>query len=116
MLKVGGFALVGNELRLALHRFRHRAGAGDVVGALTVGLLASLMRHGLHEPRISLTVSSIIMVVPGTFAFQTVVLFNQGDALAALRAAVLGDLVASAMALGLAAARFITERRWLVES
>jgi hypothetical protein len=44
------------------------------------------------------------------------VLFDQGDMLAAIQAAVLNGFVVGAMALGLAAARFITERRWIVES
>jgi hypothetical protein len=43
------------------------------------------------------------------------VLFDQGDMLAALQAAVLGGLVVGAMALGLAAARFVSERKWMVE-
>jgi uncharacterized membrane protein YjjB (DUF3815 family) len=54
--------------------------------------------------------------VPGTYAFQTVVLFDQGDMLAAIQAAVLGGFVVGAMALGLAAARFVSERGWIVES
>jgi hypothetical protein len=35
--------------------------------------------------------------------------------LAAIRAAVLGGFVVGARALGLAAARFVTERKWMVE-
>ena len=54
-------------------------------------------------------------MVPGTYAFETVVLFNQGDVLPALQAATLGGFVVGAMALGLAAARFVSERGWLVE-
>lgn len=43
-------------------------------------------------------------------------LFDQGHMLAAIQAAVLNGFVVGAMALGLAAARFITERQWIVES
>jgi uncharacterized membrane protein YjjB (DUF3815 family) len=50
-------------------------------------LLASLARHRLHEPRIALTVPGIIIMVPGMYAFQTIVLFDHGDMLAAIRAA-----------------------------
>ena len=81
-----------------------------------VGLLASLARPRLHEPRIALTVPGIIIMVPGTYAFQTVVLFDQGDTLAAMQAAVLGGFVVGAMALGLAAARFVSDRGWVFET
>jgi uncharacterized membrane protein YjjP (DUF1212 family) len=116
VLAVGGLALVGNELRLALHDAGTALELATFVGALTVGLLASLARRRLREPRIALTVPGIIIMVPGTYAFETVVLFEQGAVLAAMQAAVLGGFVVGAMALGLAAARFISERGWIVES
>jgi hypothetical protein len=40
----------------------------------------------------------------------------QGDMLAAMQAAALGGFIVGAMSLGLTASRFITERRWLIES
>jgi uncharacterized membrane protein YjjB (DUF3815 family) len=116
VLAVGGLALVGNELRLALHDAGMTLELATFVGALTVGLLASLARRRLREPRIALTVPGIIIMVPGIYAFETVVLFEQGAVLAAMQAAVLGGFVVGAMALGLATARFITERGWIVES
>ena len=86
------------------------------LGALTVGLLASLVGTWLDEPRIALTVPGIIIMVPGTYAFETVVLFNQGDVLAGAagrHARRLSWLAPWRSAL--AAARFISERNWLVE-
>ena len=98
----------------------HDLGAGlapaTLLGALAVGVIASALRGPLHEPRIALTVPGIIIMVPGIYGFQTVVLLNQGDVLAALHPAVLGSFVVGAMALGLAAARFVTEPGWLKES
>lgn len=116
VLAVGGLALVGNELRLALHDAGMALPPATFVGSLAVGLLATLARHRLHAPRIALTVPGIIIMVPGTYAFQTIVLFEQGDMLGALQAASLGGFVVGAMALGLAAARFVSERGWLIES
>jgi uncharacterized membrane protein YjjB (DUF3815 family) len=103
-------------LRLVLHDLGMALPPATFVGALTVGLLASLVGTLLDEPRIALTVPGIIIMVPGTYAFETVVLFNQGDVLPALQAATLGAFVVGAMAVGLAAARFISDRSWLVES
>jgi uncharacterized membrane protein YjjP (DUF1212 family) len=116
VLAVGVLALVGNELRLALHDVGMTLAPATFLGALAVGLMASLARRHLPEPRIALTVPGIIIMVPGIYAFQTVVLFDQGDMLAAIQAAVLGGFVVGAMALGLAAARFVSERGWIVES
>ncbi|HEY7972401.1 MAG TPA: threonine/serine exporter family protein, partial [Xanthobacteraceae bacterium] len=116
VLTVGCLALVGNELRLALHDAGMQLALATFLGALTVGLLASAARPWLREPRIALTVPGIIIMVPGTYAFQTVVLLDEGNVLAALRAASLGAFVVGAMALGLAAARLVSQRGWIVES
>ena len=116
VLAVGALALVGNELRLALNDAGITLAPATFLGAFAVGLLASLARPRLHEPRIALTVPGIIIMVPGTYAFQTVVLFDQGDTLAAMQAAVLGGFVVGAMALGLAAARFVSDRGWVFET
>ena len=116
VLTVGCLALIGNELRLGLHDLGLDLPPATVLGAMTVGLLASWIRPFMHEPRVALTVPGIIVMIPGTYAFQTIVLFNQGYVLEALHAAVLGGFVVGAMAVGLVAARFITERHWMVES
>jgi uncharacterized membrane protein YjjP (DUF1212 family) len=116
VLAVGVLALIGNELRLALHDAGMTLAPATFLGALAVGLMASLARRHLHAPRITLTVPGIIIMVPGIYAFQTVVLFNQGSLLAALQAAVLGGFVVGAMAMGLAAARFLSQRGWIIES
>jgi uncharacterized membrane protein YjjP (DUF1212 family) len=116
VVTVGGLALVGNELRLAVHDAGMQLALATFLGALVVGLLASVARPWLREPRIALTVPGIIIMVPGTYTFQTVVLLDQGNVLAALEAASLGAFVVGAMALGLAAARLATQRGWIVES
>ena len=116
VLSVGYLALIGNELRLGLHDMGPDLPPATVLGAMAVGLLASWIRPFIREPRVALTVPGIIVMIPGTYAFQTIVLFNQGYVLEALHAAVLGGFVVGAMAVGLVAARFITERHWMVES
>jgi uncharacterized membrane protein YjjP (DUF1212 family)/uncharacterized membrane protein YjjB (DUF3815 family) len=116
VLTIGCLALIGNELRLGVHDLGLNLPPATVLGATAVGLLASWIRPFMHEPRVALTVPGIIVMIPGTYAFQTIVLFNQGYVLEALHAAVLGSFVVGAMAVGLVAARFITERHWMVES
>lgn len=116
VVTVGCLALVGNELRLAVYDAGLQLALATFLGALVVGLLASVARPWLREPRIALTVPGIIIMVPGTYAFQTVVLLDQGNVLAALEAASLGAFVVGAMALGLATARLASQRGWIVES
>lgn len=115
VLAVGVLSLAGNELRLALHDLGMDLPPATFLGALAVGLLASVARAWLRDPRIALTVPGIIIMTPGIYAFRTLVLLNQGDVLAAVEAAAICGFVVGAMALGLAAARFMTERQWIVE-
>ena len=115
VLAVGVLSLLGNELRLGLHDLGMPLPPATFLGALLVGLLASLVEARLHEPRITVTVPSIIVMTPGLYAFQTIVMLNQGQVLTALQAGANFCFVVGAMAMGLAAARFMTERRWLVE-
>jgi uncharacterized membrane protein YjjP (DUF1212 family) len=115
VLVVGVLSMLGNELRLALHDLGMGLPPATFFGALAVGLLASLVREPLHVPRIALTVPSIIMMTPGLYAFQTIVFLNQGKMLDALGAGAVCCFAVGAMAMGLAAARFVTERRWRLE-
>lgn len=116
VLAVGILSLLGNDLRLLLHDLGMPLPPATFFGALAVGLLASLAEARLQESRIALTVPSIIIMTPGLYAFQTIVMLNQGEVLTALQAGANFCFVVGAMAMGLAAARFMTERRWLVES
>jgi uncharacterized membrane protein YjjP (DUF1212 family) len=115
LLAVGAMSLAGNELRLALHDLGLALAPATFFGALLVGLIATLARHRLHLPRIVLTVPSIIIMTPGLFAFQAIVMVNQGAAQPAIIAGATCFFIVGAMAMGLVAARFLTERRWLVE-
>jgi uncharacterized membrane protein YjjP (DUF1212 family) len=116
VLAVGILALAGNELRLGLQDLGLTQPEATLLGVLLVGLLASLAKAALREPRITFTVPGIIIMVPGAAVFQSIALFSRGDALGGLQAAVTAGFVIGAMALGLALARFATERKWLFES
>ncbi|MBY0320460.1 MAG: threonine/serine exporter family protein [Reyranella sp.] len=115
VLVVAVLTLVGNEIRLALHDLGFALPSATFFGALAVGLGASLVREPLHVPRIALTVPSIIMMVPGLYAFQTIVFLNQGKVIDAITAGAICCFAVGAMAMGLIAARFLTERQWRFE-
>jgi uncharacterized membrane protein YjjP (DUF1212 family) len=116
VLAVGALSLAGNELRLGLQDIGLTQPEATLLGVLLVGLLASPAQSVLHAPRITLTVPGIIIMVPGAAAFQSIVLFGRGDVLGGLQSAVTAGFVVGAMALGLALARFATERKWLFEA
>jgi uncharacterized membrane protein YjjP (DUF1212 family) len=115
ILVVAVLTLVGNELRLALHDLGFGLPSATFCGALAVGLGASLVRGPLHVPRIALTVPSIIMMTPGLYAFQTIVFLNQDRVTDAIAAGAVCCFAVGAMAMGLIAARFVTESRWRFE-
>lgn len=115
-LAVGLITLVGNGLRLSLYDAGVTLATATFIGAFISGLMATLGKSMMHLPRIVLSVPSIIIMVPGSYAFQATVLFSQGNVERGLQSAVVVGFVVGAMALGLAAARFISERRWLIES
>jgi uncharacterized membrane protein YjjB (DUF3815 family) len=54
-------------------------------------------------------------MTPGLYAFQTIVFLNQGKVLEAIGAGTVCCFAVGAMAIGLVAARFVTERRWRIE-
>ena len=76
MLYVGVIALIGNELRLLLYNSGVPLPLATFLGALTVGLTASLAGRWMNEARMALTVPAAVMMVPGVYALETLVYFH----------------------------------------
>jgi uncharacterized membrane protein YjjP (DUF1212 family) len=112
ILYIGLLAVVGNELRLTLRDVSLSLPTATFLGALAVGLSAHLLRR-LKEPRIALSVPGVIMMVPGLYSVEALVRFNRDEVQGGLQALALVGFALGAMAMGLAAARFITEPAWL---
>jgi len=108
-LVVGVLSLVSNDLRLALRDAGMMAAPAAFIGALVVGLLASLLDRRLDVPPLALAVPGIIIMVPGIPAFQMIVLFNRAEMLEALQAASVCGFVTGALGIGLATARVLTD-------
>lgn len=102
---------VANTLRLELVDFADfPAAVAAFVGALTAGLLASALMKRLGYPRISVTVPSIVIMVPGLYLYRAV--YNIGEMSLTLSAPWLVSalLIIMMLPLGLIAARIITDR------
>lgn len=107
-------ALIGaaaNTLRLELVDFTSiPAAPAAFIGALCAGLLSTIIKHNNGYPRISLTVPSIVIMVPGLYLYRAI--YNFGimsltDAVSWFTSAV---MIITALPLGLIFARILTDK------
>ena len=84
--------------------------AAAFLGALTAGLLASLLKNHVGYPRIAITVPSIVIMVPGLYLYRAI--YNLGimslDASASWFASAI--LIIVCLPLGLIFARILTDK------
>ena len=78
--------------------------------ALSIGLVALVVEQRFNVPPVAVTVAPIVIMIPGIFAFETIVLFNRGQMLDALQAFASCSFIIGALAMGLAAARVFSRR------
>lgn len=102
---------VANTLRLELVDFTSiPAAPAAFIGALCAGLLSTIIKHNNGYPRISLTVPSIVIMVPGLYLYRAI--YNFGimsltDAVSWFTSAV---MIITALPLGLIFARILTDK------
>ncbi len=107
-------ALIGaaaNTLRLELAELSgFPPAAAAFLGSLAAGLLASFLTRRLGYPRISITVPSIVIMVPGMYLYRAV--YNLGEMALAPSASWLASalLIIFALPTGLIFARILTDR------
>lgn len=107
-------ALIGciaNTLRLELVDFTGMpAAAAAFIGAATAGLLASFIKNYNGYPRISLTVPSIVIMVPGLYLYRAIYNFGIMSLTEAVSWFTSAILIIVALPLGLIFARILTDR------
>ena len=74
------------------------------------GLAALGVDRRFKVPRLTMVVAPIVIMIPGIYAFEAIVLFNRGQMLDALQASAACSFVVGALTMGLATARFFTRR------
>ena len=104
--------MVANTLRLELADLGVAIQAATMVATLVVGLLAAWVAPRMGIPRITVSVPAVVIMVPGAAAYRAVVGLNNGDAEAAVTSGVQAVFVVISIAIGLAAARMLTDRSW----
>nr|WP_242977377.1 threonine/serine exporter family protein [Fructobacillus ficulneus] len=109
----GLIGAIANTTRLELIDLSHfQPAAAAFVGALIAGLLASLIHQLIDYPRITITVPSIVIMVPGLYIYRGVynLGLNQiGTGAAWLTKAI---LIMAFLPLGLFVARFCFDAKW----
>ena len=102
---------VANTLRLELVDFtRMPSAAAAFIGALTAGLLASIIKRNHGYPRISLTVPSIVIMVPGLYLYRAIYNFGIMSLTEAVSWFAAAIMIIVSLPLGLIFARILTDR------
>lgn len=106
-----GIGAAANTLRLELVDLANiPPAAAAFIGALTAGLLASLLKNKVGYPRISVTVPSIVIMVPGLYLYRG--FYNLGIMSLSVAASWFASaiLIIAALPLGLIFARILTDK------
>ena len=112
-LVAAAIAAVPNTLRIiAVNDFNWPPQAAAAVAACLIGLLAAWVAPRLNVPRITVYVPAVTIMVPGVPAYRAVYYLSQGDTTQALGYGVTAALIVTALAVGLAIARMLTDREW----
>ena len=102
---------VANTLRLELVDLAGTpSAAAAFVGALTAGLLASFIKKWNGYPRISLTVPSIVIMVPGLYLYRAIYIFGIMSLTEAVSWFASAIMIIIALPLGLIFARILADR------
>lgn len=104
---------IANTTRLSLVDFALMPPAlAAFLGALLAGLLASFIRLRVGFPRISLTVPSIVIMVPGLYMYRAVYHFGITDINVGAYWIIAALMIVLALPMGLLAARIMTDPKW----
>jgi len=109
----GLIGMIANTLRLELIELTGiPMGIAAFIGALCAGLLASAIKKFVGYPRITLTVPSIVIMVPGMFMYKGVYFIGLGDTATGTSWLVKAVLLVLALPLGLIFARIFTDNNF----
>lgn len=110
VLAAGLLGLVANDMRFFLNDMGMTLAPATFLAALTIGVVALLLERHFEISLMATTVSPIIIMMPGLYAFETIVLFNHGEMIKALQGVASCSFVIGALAMGLATSRFFQQR------
>jgi len=109
-LTAGLVAIAANDLRLILIDSGMMLAPAAFFASLLIGLVALMTERRFDVPPMAVTVAPIVIMIPGLYAFEVIVLFNRGQMFEALQAFAACFFIVGALAMGLAVARFLNPR------
>ncbi len=109
----GIIGMIANTLRLELIDFTSiPVSVAAFIGALCAGLLASAIKKRIGFPRITITVPSIVIMVPGMFMYKGIYYIALNDIQICLIWITKALLIVAALPLGLIFARILTDKNF----
>ncbi|OIK86952.1 hypothetical protein ATW78_04545 [Oenococcus oeni] len=109
----GCIGAVANTLRLELVDLTNiPAAAAAFFGSLVAGILASFINRKTGYPRISLTVPSIVIMVPGLYIYRAVYYIGLDSINAGMLWLTKAALIIMFLPMGLFVARFLMDKKW----
>ena len=109
----GCVGMIANTLRLELIDFTDiPVSAAAFIGALSAGLMASAMKKWIGWPRITITVPSIVIMVPGMFMYKGIYYMGLNDVSTGALWLSKAFLIVTALPLGLIFARILTDNNF----
>lgn len=114
-LTAGVIGMIANTARLWAVDAGMPVQAATALACLLVGCLAAFAARGGRWPVITLSVPSVLVMIPGVAAHEALVALNQGDYSEATAGILRVVLVVLSIMVGLVAAKLVTDRKWAFE-
>ena len=112
-LTAGIIGMIVNTIRLELIDFTNiPVSAAAFIGALLAGLLASAIKKRVGYPRITLTVPSIVIMVPGMYMYKGIYFIAINDIATGALWISKAALIVLSLPLGLIFARILTDNNF----
>lgn len=108
----GLVAIAGSVVRLVLIDLGAMDHVATFVGALVMGILCHMVGRWFGLTRLIMLVPTLLVMIPGTPALQTLLHFNSGDLFSALGSGIFVVLQVIAMVCGLVASMMMLDPGW----
>lgn len=111
-ITAGLMGATANFIRLLITDLGIEVSLAAFIGALLAGLMASSVKRFIGFPRITLTVPSIVIMVPGMFMYKGIYFISSGEFSEGWSWLCRALIIVASLPLGLVFARILTDRNF----